>query len=91
MNISIREKAGTDISSRAIGASIRSSLIEAQEPCRIDFSGVESVSSSFADELFGVLVRDLGPKWLSENVRISGASSDVRYIILEAISDRIPA
>ena len=91
MNLSIKEIAGTDVSSRHPAANIRKQIIDAGALCRVDFTEVRSVSSSFADELFAVLIRDRGESWFSDNVRIAGACQEVKYVILEAISARISA
>ncbi len=89
MNIRIANVAGVDVSSRRSAAELRRQIIASGERCRLDFTDVLSVSQSYADELLGVLVRDKGELWLSQHVRISGASQEVKYTILEAIDARI--
>jgi len=47
--ISIAERLGTDVSSRANAAALRCEIVAAGSPVVLDFSNVETVSVSFTD------------------------------------------
>ena len=91
-SILIRSDYGTDVSSRQRAAELRVA-VEAQigQGCcvELDFSGVRSISSSFADELFGLLVDSHGEAWFREHIRVLGLSPFLRRTILESVANRI--
>lgn len=89
-NFVLRE---TDLASRHSAAQLRPSIEEAllAGPVELDFSNVVNVSESFADELFGVLVRDLGPERVFAGLRVRRASPDVLHSIVSAIRLRLAA
>lgn len=78
-------------SSRALGRRYRRQVEDSKVPVRFDFDGVWVVSGSFADEVFGVLVRDHGLDWLSEHVAFANVDPEVRDTILQVIDRRLPA
>ncbi len=88
----IADQLGTDLSSRHRAAELRASLVEIVEAqgrrCEIDFAGVRSVSHSFADELFAVLVVERGESWFQANLKVINLEPWVRQTILEAIRVR---
>lgn len=88
MNISIAEKFGTDISSRRCGAALREQLDALSGECVLDFTGVRTISSSFADEVFGVLFLSHGEQWFRSRIRIAGAEESIRLAILSVICER---
>lgn len=55
---------------------------------QFDFSAVDSISSSYADELFGVLAQIYGLDNLVQKIAITNATHDVLYSIAEAIHYR---
>ena len=55
----------------------------------LDFDGVEIVSDSFADKLFGVLIVDRGEDRFREKVALSNLNSFVRISILSAVSHHL--
>lgn len=57
----------------------------------IDLAEVLSISESYADELFGVLVARHDLAWLAKNVVIQHAAPFVFRAIAEAIRDRLQA
>lgn len=82
----------SDLASRQAAAELRAkveSQVKAGKNVAIDFSNVFSVSESFADELFGVLVLRQGLSWLSENVSILHADPLVFRAILSSIRQRL--
>ena len=88
VGVSLASSYGTDLSSRRIAALLRQSILKAlsaSSPFTIDFVGVRTVSDSFADELFGVLVAENGTEWLRDHLSLVGLSPELRTVILSAI------
>lgn len=88
----IVEEAGTDLSSRSRAAALRAKLLKEIDDSRsivLDFSNVRTVSHSFADELFAVLVATHGEEWFRTWFTLRGLGQDVRATILEAVSERL--
>jgi len=56
-----------------------------------DLSTVVSISSSYADEMFGVLVIEFGLEKTLDSVKVVGAHKGVLRVIAEAMKERIPA
>ncbi len=84
---------GTDLSSRHCAAELRRSVesyVEHGDVVNLDFADVRSISSSFADELFGILVGRHGEQWFREHVRVGGLSTLSRRVVLEAVATRVP-
>jgi len=83
---------GTDLASRQSAALLRhdiDSVLLAGDKVVVDLSCVESISESYADELFGVLALSGGLAVFSANVLIRGASSDVLRRVAGAIKERL--
>lgn len=81
----------TDLASRTLASRERSNL--AQELANgdqvvIDLKKVESISESFADELFGVLVMERGFDFVVKHVKIVNAADDVLRSIAIAMKRR---
>lgn len=55
----------------------------------IELAGVLSVSESYADELFAVLVKKYGLEWFSSNIKLQHASKPVLLSIATAIRRRL--
>jgi hypothetical protein len=82
--ISLTEQ-GPDLSGRERGLAIRESVDPAANEVVFNLYGVETVSPSFADELFGKLsVQTNRPAGL----KIANASSDVGQVIQFAVRER---
>lgn len=84
---------GTDLSSRRVAGEFRERLLAAIGPseddvCVLDLDRVRSVSHSFADELFAVLIETHGESWFKSHLQLQNLSPDVRETILEAIQQR---
>jgi hypothetical protein len=76
---------GPDLSGRELGESIRNRVAADTEEVVFDCEGVETMSPSFADELFGKLaVQEDRPGRL----RAANASSDVMSVIRFAVRER---
>ncbi|MBK7827682.1 STAS-like domain-containing protein [Nannocystis sp.] len=84
---------GTDLSSRTTGAgirvAIRNMLAHATESVTVDCTGIRTLSESFADELFGVLVAEKGKPWFRKHVQVTGMTDSTRGAILRAIDARL--
>lgn len=82
---------GTDLASRNLAARQRKEILSrmsGQQKFIIDLRNVQSVSESFADELFGVMVLEKGSKFVTTNVKIVNASDSVLRSIAIAIQRR---
>ncbi len=67
------------------------SAIKQEEPVLIDFEGVESVSSSFADELIAKMYVEIGQEKFISLIKVKDANSFVKTIINSCIKDRLKA
>lgn len=82
---------GNSLASRAKAAEFRRIIepaLESAHPVRIDLAGVESISHSFADELFGVIALQHGTDYLVDNVKVLNASDDIMLVIAQCIYSR---
>lgn len=81
----------SDLASRTSAARLRSSFEEclAASTVRLDLTGVLSISESYADELFGVLVHQYGLEWVFSRLQVVGASPPVVRTIRTAIRYRL--
>ena len=95
--IPIAEKVGTDISSRDNAASLRADiehLVEVQrvDVVTLDFVKVRTISESFADELFCVLLDEHSEHWFCEHLQVQNVGPYLRKTILDVIAKRsVPA
>lgn len=82
----------TDLASRHSAAVLRESL-EAKlfDGVVLDFSRVESVSESYADELLGVLVVRHGLADLFEHLQLTGVRASVAQSLATAVRQRLTA
>ena len=55
----------------------------------IDFHGVPIISSSFADEVFGKLFRELGPTNFMQVISFTNVTGTVQSLIDRAITQRM--
>ncbi|CAJ4015518.1 STAS-like domain-containing protein [Burkholderia pseudomallei] len=79
--------------SRAGGKPVKIKLKNLVDMCEgqrlvLDFSGVSVISSSFADEVFGMLFLELGPMKFMSTIAFINESSTVRGLIDRAITLR---
>ncbi len=81
--------AGT-LASRSVAAPLRLRVdaLATKGRVRLDFRQVAAVSPSFADELFGVLVRAHGIEWIFERLLLVGATDSVLRDIAFALTER---
>jgi anti-sigma regulatory factor (Ser/Thr protein kinase) len=92
LNFSMSEEAKS-YASRVSGKPVRIKLRNLVEMChgqkiRLDFSGIGVISSSFADEVFGMLFVELGPMRFMSTLSFQNASPTVTGLIDRAISLR---
>lgn len=82
---------GSDLASRSVARSVRLDLISSfDEDTKIifDFTEVKSLSASYADELFGVLVKTFGYEQVLSSVRIRDAKRPILLTIADVIERR---
>ena len=83
------ESLGSRVAGKKVRTTLRN-LIECSE-CKInvDFSDINLISSSFADEVFGKLFLELGPIAFSNRVQLSRVETTVKLLVEKAISQRV--
>ncbi|WP_430226854.1 STAS-like domain-containing protein [Paraburkholderia tropica] len=82
----------TDLSSRRLASDLRSSIVRslgAGESVVIDLHRVESISESYADELFGMLAIGLGIKEFLQRVAVVHANQHVLRVVAHALKERL--
>lgn len=83
---------GISLGTRELGKKIRSqavSFFANDGKVVFDFSGVELVSNSFADECFGKLIVEHGLEVTKSKTTFFNANETVSLVIKKAINDRI--
>lgn len=91
MNIIIN-KIGKNPGLRKTAKTLKQKVLESvasNTPVVIDFTDVESVSSSFADELIGKLYIQIGAETFKKMVKMINVNDDIKLIIKIAIKDRL--
>ena len=90
--VEIAKTYGSDLSSRHRAAELRLVLLTQIDsgivPVTLDFAGVRSLSESFADEAFAVIVAEKGEAWFRDHLRLVNLTAAVRLSILEAVFER---
>lgn len=83
----------SDLSSRRSGAVLRVAISERLRTgiVELDLANVKTISSSYADELFGVFVQEYGVQELLQKVRFGNARPEVLKSIAAAIRYRLEA
>ena len=87
----MRERARRHFSSRQGGKRVRAmieNLVRTGRPVTLDFDGVGVFSSSFADEVFGRLFVDMGPRAFMTRIRMRNTVPTVEGLIDRAIVQR---
>ena len=83
-------KWGEDLSGRALGAVAReeleSAVTDGASVLIIDLNGVEAMSTSFADECFGALVRSMRESRRPTPLRFLGGTEDVRAVLRSVLA-----
>jgi len=82
----------SDLASRKLAIvernKIESYIVQRSIKVRLDLSNVASISESYSDELFGVLVLKHGASKVLENVQLEGAKRHVLFSIAKVINRR---
>ena len=92
MNPILLKITDSDLASRARAAAFRHqvlTIISNEGVVKMDLGSVESVSDSFADELFGVLAAALGLEQLTSKLKVTNASEAVYRVIALNIRNRL--
>lgn len=87
----VKEEAKLDLGSRQGGQRIRrmiENLLHEQRPIILEFHGISVISSSFADEVFGRLFVELGPRTFMELIKMRNVDMTVNGLIDRAIVQR---
>ena len=83
----------TDLSSRVTGVAVRDAMLAdigvGENRVSVDCVGIRTLSESFADEVFGILVAERGKAWFKQRVAVTGFSETTRAAILRAIAERL--
>lgn len=91
MIFNMREKAWREFGSRQGGKRIRGTienLLNFAHSIILDFDGVGVISSSFADEVFGRLFVDMGPRAFMTRIEMRNVDPTVEGLIDRAIVQR---
>lgn len=87
----VKDEAQRDTGSRQGGKRIRGmieNLLREHRPVILDFDGVGVVSSSFADEVFGRLFVEMGPRAFMTQIKMRNVDPTVEGLIDRAIMQR---
>ncbi len=87
----VKDEAQRDTGSRQGGKRIRGmldNLLREHRPVILDFDGVGVVSSSFADEVFGRLFVEMGPRAFMTRIKMRNVDPTVEGLIDRAIMQR---
>lgn len=87
----VKEEAKLDLGSRQGGQRIRrmiENLLQEQSPIILDFHGISVISSSFADEVFGRLFVEMGPRAFMDLIKMRNVDTTVGGLIDRAIVQR---
>lgn len=81
---------GDSLSTRELGREV-SRQVDFSRPGEIilDFEGIRIVNSSFADELVGKNVKELGFEKFTEKIKIENATKNIKLVIKKAMMDRL--
>lgn len=82
---------GTDLSSRTYGHSQRNKIekyLEDGNNVTVDLRNVETISHSFADELFAVLYSRIGQEKFYEKLNFIVKKKDIIQVISDSIRER---
>ncbi len=91
MVYAVVEHAKQDLGSRNGGARVRrqlENLLREEDHVVLDFRGVSVISSSFADEVFGRLFVDLGPRAFMSRIVLRNVDPTIDGLIDRAIVQR---
>lgn len=79
------------LSTRTDGEKYRNILLQEYRVtghCEVNFEGINSITPSFADELFAKLTQEIGASQFTKSVTIKNANKEVKSAIIFAINNR---
>lgn len=82
---------GTVLTERDLGKKIRTHFLNSilkGDTIVVDFTDVQMITSSFADELFAKLIAEVGESKVKSEVKLVNISPTIKIIINEAIFTR---
>lgn len=85
-------KWGPSLTGRNVGAEVRFAIEQAlqdSEQVTLDWSGVETATHSFCDEVVGLLFSRLGPIEFKRRLRFTNVESDTQVLLKAVIHDRL--
>ena len=88
MNLSLY---GRHLTGRFLGRKVINELrllLATHNIIRINFNGVQTVSHSFIDEVFGGLVLELGVDNFKKKIKLNNCSEEIKSIILFVLKER---
>ncbi|MCD4829101.1 MAG: DUF4325 domain-containing protein [Candidatus Cloacimonetes bacterium] len=80
---------GTRQSGAMLRNEIHNILIETDKPIEVDFSNISVISSSFADELIGKLISNIGFSRFSQYIRITNCNQFINDVIDRSVVQRL--
>lgn len=82
---------GHDLGTRQLGGEIRDKLTRTlgHPWVLVDCAGVEMVTHSFADEVFGKLIKEIGPHTFQETIRFANVAPQIAPIIRFVLKERL--
>jgi len=86
----IKELYGQHLSSTKKATELRQDILEQINlnfNVEVDFAGVRSISSGWARNAFGLIVKNKGEEFFKSHILISNMGKGVRVTILEGISE----
>lgn len=75
--------------SRGSGEIIREKMkpvLDKAEGITLDFTGIESITQSFADEIVGIFVRAFGISYIKDSLRLNNANDSIKQTLNFVIS-----
>lgn len=86
----IKDMFGTDLSSTKLATQLGKDIlndIDLGFNVEVDFKDVRSVSSGWARNAFGLIIRDKGHEFFKQHILITNMSKGVRKSILEGVGE----
>lgn len=83
---------GVHLETRFAGASIREKIISSfneTDKFIFDFTGVETISNTFADECFAKLIFNFKREEIKEKTAFQNASPFIKAVIVNAFNERL--
>lgn len=87
-------KHGSFLGTRALGAKVRDEIVKScinSQHVTLDFSGVDAMSHSFADECIGGLLTELGTAAFKAKIRFKDTNDEMDSLLRLVTSRRVHA